>query len=82
MARISSFEMAAGPGCKDKADSASINAKAVTGGAFEPLPGATVSASASAAAPSEPEFRVEAPSPSASAPPGCLRRAASPRPDR
>ena len=57
--------LAAGPGCKDKADSASLDMKAVTGGAFEPLPGATASASAAAPAAPEPDFRVEAPSASA-----------------
>jgi hypothetical protein len=60
--------LAAGPSCKDKAgEGAPINVKAVTGGAFEPLPGATASPSAAAPATAEPEFRVEAPSASASA---------------
>lgn len=60
--------LAAAPGCKDKAgEGAQIDMKAVTGGAFDPLPGAKASASAAAPATPEPEFRVEAPPASAAA---------------
>jgi hypothetical protein len=59
--------LAAGPGCKDKAGDAAINVKAATGGAFEPMPGATAPPSAAPPGDPEPEFRVAAPSASASA---------------